>query len=94
MPFGRYRKIRLASSEIPNELENQEVVATAEKLDAMGILHADWETYIDQAFFHEAYGDVEQIWKDLLAKSGLTVLDTLTHGTRNISFIEHVTDDV
>jgi hypothetical protein len=28
----------------------EEVVATAEELEAMGILHADWESHIDQTF--------------------------------------------
>ena len=41
---------------------------------------------------HEAYGDVEQIWKELLAKSGLAVFDTLTHGGSQMSFIQHVED--
>jgi hypothetical protein len=67
---------------------NEEVVATAEELEAMGILHADWESYIDHVFLEEAYDDVEQIWKTLLTKSGLTVFDTLTHGGSHMSFIE------
>jgi antitoxin component HigA of HigAB toxin-antitoxin module len=69
---------------------DEEVEATAEELDKMGILHADWQGYLDQHFFDEAYNDVEQIWKELLTKSGLTVFDTLTHGGSHMSFIEHV----
>lgn len=68
----------------------EEVVATAEELKAMGILSPDWEAYIDPDFFHEAYDDVEQIWKELLTKSGLNEFDTLTHGVSYMSFIEHV----
>jgi hypothetical protein len=58
----------------------------------MNVLSADWQAYIDHSFFQEAYGDVDQIWKDLLEKSGLNVFDTMTHGSREISFIEHVED--
>jgi hypothetical protein len=71
---------------------DDEVVATAEELEARGILHADWEAYVDQGFFDEAYSDAERIWKELLAKSGLTVFDTLTHGGSQMSFIEHIED--
>ena len=39
---------------------------------------------------NEAYDDVEQIWKELLAKSGLAIFDTLTHGGSHMSFIEQV----
>jgi len=47
---------------------------------------------VDQDFFHDAYSDAESIWKELLAKSGLTVFDTLTSGGYEMSFIEHVED--
>jgi hypothetical protein len=32
---------------------DEEIVATAEELEAMGILHADWEKNLDQGFFNE-----------------------------------------
>jgi hypothetical protein len=83
----------LAHGKPEEKVFDKEVVATAEELEAMGLLQADWVAFLDQNFFHEAYSDVEQIWKDLLTKSGLTVFDTLTHGTRNISFIEHVKNE-
>jgi hypothetical protein len=43
------------------------------------------EAYVDQDFFDKAYNDSEQIWKELLVKSGLTVFDTLTHGGSHMS---------
>jgi hypothetical protein len=56
-----------------------------------GILPAEWEAFIDDpGFFRDAYGDVEQIWQELLTKSGLTVFDTLTGGCSEMSFMEHV----
>ena len=61
----------LAHGKPEDKIFDNEVVATAEELEAMGILHAEWEAYISQDFFTEAYIDAEQIWKELLAKSGL-----------------------
>lgn len=96
-PYSSVAKLKdfrdtLAHGKPEERVFDEEVVATAEEIDAMGFARGAWEAYIDQAFFHEAYGDVEQIWKELLAKSKLTVFDTLTHGSRHISFIEHVED--
>jgi hypothetical protein len=94
-PYSSVSKLKafrdtLAHGKPEHKYFEEEVVATAEELEAMGILHADWESYIDQMFLQEACDDVEQIWKELLAKSGLTVLDTLTHGGSQMSFIEQV----
>ncbi len=96
-PFSSVIKLKdfrdtLAHGKPEEKVFDEELVATAEELDAMRILHPDWEAYIDQDFFQEAYADIEQIWKELLAKSGLTVFDTLTHGISEMSFIEHVED--
>jgi DNA-binding MltR family transcriptional regulator len=96
-PYSSIAKLKdfrdtLAHGKPEDKFLDDEVEATAEDLEAMGILHANWEAYIiDQRFFHEAYDDVEKIWKELLAKSGLTVFDTLTHGGSQMSFIEPLT---
>lgn len=97
-PYSSVAKLKdfrdtLAHGKPEEKTFDEEVVATAEELEAMGILHADWEAYVDQGFFDEAYSDAEQIWKELLAKSELTVFDTLTHGGGQMSFIEHVEDN-
>ena len=96
-PYRSVEKLKdfrdtLAHGKPEEKVFDEEVVATAEDLATMGILRADWEAYIDYGFFQEAYGDVEQIWKDLLAKSGLTVLDTVTHGSSQMSFIQQIED--
>ncbi|UVK52733.1 hypothetical protein DBIPINDM_006141 [Mesorhizobium sp. AR02] len=90
--LSRLRTFRntLAHGKPDEHTFDQEVVATVEELEAMGILHAEWESHIDQTFLSEAYDDLDQIWKDLLEKSGLTIFDTLTHGSSHMSFIEHV----
>jgi len=94
-PYLSIEKLRsfrntLAHGKPDEKVFEQEVVVSAEELKEMGILHAEWEAYVDQGFFHDAYSDAESIWKELLAKSGLTVFDTLTHGGCDMSFIEHV----
>jgi hypothetical protein len=96
-PYSSVNKLKdfrdtLAHGKPEVRVFDEEVVATAEELQAMNVLSADWQAYIDHSFFQEAYGDVDQIWKDLLEKSGLNVFDTMTHGSREISFIEHVED--
>jgi hypothetical protein len=60
------------------------VVAAAEELAVMETLHAEWETLIgDPEVFYEAYDDVAQIWRELLAKAGLMELDTTSEGGRS-----------
>jgi hypothetical protein len=41
----------LAHGKPEDKFLDEEVVATAEELEEMGILHAEWEAYIDQGFF-------------------------------------------
>lgn len=82
----------LAHGKPEDKYFDEEVEATAEELEAMGILHADWQTYLNEDFLREAYDDVEMIWKELLTKSGLTIFDTLTHGGSQMSFIENVAE--
>ena len=80
----------LAHGKPINKVFDEGVVATAEELEAQRIIDAGWEAQINHAFFSDAYADVERIWGELLTKSGLSVFETITHGTRQISFIEHV----
>jgi hypothetical protein len=82
----------LAHGKPQEKVFDEDVVATTAELEAKGILRADWESYLDHSFLHDAYNDSEQIWKDLLQKAGLNVLDTVTHGSSEMSFIEEVDD--
>jgi hypothetical protein len=69
---------------------DEEVVATPDELDQRGLMHPDWETFVNSEFLARAYDDVNDIWKDLLARSKLEVFETLTHGDSSVQFIEHV----
>ena len=71
---------------------DEEVIATHEELDQRGLMRADWEAFVNKDFFACAYDDVENVWKDLLARSKLEIFDTMTHGDGTIQFIEHVED--
>jgi hypothetical protein len=67
----------------------RDVTASAERLKALRIPRAKWERLIDDPrFFYDAYSDVEQIWATLLEKAGLSVLDTLSGGGSQTSFME------
>ncbi|MDP1627782.1 hypothetical protein [Parvibaculum sp.] len=97
-PFSSIEKLREFRNTLahgkPEEIEiDKEVIAKAEELEALGIPSPDWEGYVDETFFIEAYEDIDKIWKDLLERSGLSLFDTLTHGTSSIEFIEHVEDE-
>jgi hypothetical protein len=94
-PYSSVAKLKdfrdtLAHGKPEEKVFDEEIEATAEELDALEFPRGAWESYVDKAFLGQAYTDVELIWKELLTKSELTVFDTLTHGTRHISFIKHV----
>ena len=94
-PYSSIAKLKafrdmLAHGKPEEKILDEEIEATVEELDALEFPRGAWEAYLDQAFLSQAYTDVEQVWKELLTKSELTVFDTLTHGTRHISFIKHV----
>ncbi|GLS35376.1 hypothetical protein GCM10010869_09640 [Mesorhizobium tianshanense] len=69
---------------------DEEVVATPDELDQRGLMHPDWETFVNKDFLARAYDDVNDIWEDLLARSKLEVFETLTRGDRSMQFIDHV----
>jgi hypothetical protein len=49
-----------------------------------------WETECTPDAVKEARGDLEELWKLMIEKSGLSLYDTMTGGDGAISFIEHV----
>ncbi|MES0879658.1 hypothetical protein [Roseibium sp. SCP14] len=65
----------------------EELEATEEELLGMLDLKADWERSLEPSFFCEAYDASEKIWKELLQKSGLTLMDTLSEGGSHIELI-------
>lgn len=73
----------------PQEIRTDlEVVATEEELRRRGNLDAPWERLLTSEFVVSSYEDMEAVWRDLLEKSKLGVMDTITQGGATISYIE------
>ncbi|OHV70958.1 hypothetical protein LCM4577_01970 [Mesorhizobium sp. LCM 4577] len=64
-----------------------EVEATEEELRGRGCLSAPWETSVSGEFVEVGFEDMEAVWRDLLARSRLGVMETITQGGATISFI-------
>jgi hypothetical protein len=68
---------------------DREVTGSATRLKALRIPRAKWETFVnDPRLFYDAYSDVQQIWTTLRTKAGLSVLDTLSGGGSETSFLD------
>jgi endonuclease-3 len=76
----------------PVEITHDETIQVPEEeLDRRVDLSGTWEAACTLEKLIEASDDVDNIWKDLLKRSGLSVWDTLTTGVGGITFIEKVT---
>lgn len=56
-------------------------------------LKSGWETYCNATFCANAWDDVDAIWEQMRAKSGLRRFDTMTGGSGSMQYIEHVSED-
>lgn len=65
-----------------------EVEATEEELRGRGYLGAPWEAAVTGELVEMGFEDMEVVWRDLLARSKLGVMETITQGGATISFIE------
>ena len=70
--------------------DNNETIMTQDEIDNLGYLTADWEQYLTLEFFNQAYDDVEQIWREQLKLSKLSIIETLSGGGKCISIIQHL----
>jgi hypothetical protein len=70
--------------------EDEEVVGAHEELDRGANLAADWEKDCTSDSVLEALTDLDALWKLMIVKSGINVLDTMTQGEGSITFVEHV----
>jgi hypothetical protein len=60
--------------------EEKEWKATEEELRKAGALVANYEVSLTEGFVAQAYEDVDAIWKELLKRSGLEMMDAITSG--------------
>jgi hypothetical protein len=76
----------------PVEIEHDETVQVpADELDRRVDLSGEWEAACTPEKLTQASGDLDDIWKDLLERSGLSIWDTMTTGEHGITFIEKIT---
>jgi len=78
----------------PQEIKYEgDVAATEQELRQQGRLSAEYEKFLKEELVYQAYDNVETIWKDLLTKSGLNIMDTITHGGMEYTIIGEVDED-
>jgi hypothetical protein len=61
---------------------------TEADLATLGALAADYEASVTEAFVCKAYDQVDELWKELLEKSGLGIADTISHGGIAYTIVE------
>jgi hypothetical protein len=75
----------------PKEIKvEREDVITREELERRDLLKAEWQDSLTEEFLARAYDDMEDIWREFLERSGLSVIDTITSGERAVQVIEPV----
>ncbi|MGB3387914.1 MAG: hypothetical protein WBA88_08050 [Pseudaminobacter sp.] len=50
----------------------------------------EWEAKLDPDFVNRAYEDVEVMWRPMLEAGQINVIETISHGSRTITFLAHV----
>ena len=75
----------------PVEIEHDETVEVpATELDRRIDLSGEWEAACTPEKLTQASSDLDEIWKDLLVRSGLSIWDTMTTGEGGITLIEKI----
>ncbi|MER9949517.1 hypothetical protein [Mesorhizobium sp. M0047] len=47
----------------------------------------EWEAKLDPDFVSRAYEDVEAMWRTMLEAGQINVIETISHGSRKITFL-------
>ncbi len=94
-PYSSIEGLRLFRNSIahgkPVEIKHEETIEVpAAELDRRIDLSGKWEQACTPEKLSDASDDLEEIWRDLLKLSGLTIWDTMTTGEGGITFIEKV----
>lgn len=77
----------------PLEIESdEEVTGTAEEIDNLPDLTANWQNFSKPENVFKISDDVDAFWKLLLQQSGLSVFDTLSGGSTSLTFIEKISE--
>lgn len=96
-PLATMEKMKVLRDKVahgkPVELTTTEIMtATPEEVDlaAGANLSAGWEVDCTPESVADGIGDLDDLWKQMVEKSGLDLFDTMTHGEGAIDFIAHV----
>jgi hypothetical protein len=71
---------------------DEEITLPADQLDRRNELRGEWEAYCTADTALNLYEDVDAIWKQLIAASGLELYDASTHGQSSLTFIERIVE--
>jgi hypothetical protein len=75
----------------PVEVErDEEVEGTEEELKRGVSLAADWEKDCSSDSVLEALADMDDLWKLMIQKSGISVLDTMSQGEASVTLVKQV----
>lgn len=78
----------------PLEIESDEIVTgSAGEIDDLPDLTADWQNFCTPENVAKTSNDVDEFWKLLLKRSGLSVFDTLSGGSTQLTFVEKITEN-
>ena len=78
----------------PDESEYDEVaVVNQEDTDKDVIMYGTWTAFCSKEQVFNTYDDIQFIWAELCDKAGLTLFDTLTHGSGGSTFIDEFKDE-
>jgi hypothetical protein len=73
----------------PKEIKGEsEEIITREELERRDLLKAEWQNSLTEEFLDRAYDDTEDIWREFLKESGLSVIDTITSGQQTVQVIK------
>jgi len=73
-------------------VDDEEREGTQEELRKGSSLAADWEQEVKPEVVAECLADLDQLWKLMIEKSGVSVIDTMSQGEVSITVIERVAD--
>jgi hypothetical protein len=79
-------KTQTAVSQIGRE--EKAAAADKEELGRRNLLKSEWEARLTQDFLARAYEDGEAIWRQFLASSGLSIIDTITSGEETVQVMK------
>lgn len=77
----------------PLEVEFDETLeGPADEIDRLIDLNSEWTKYCQHEIVFDTFNDLQVVWDALLRNSGLTVFDTITHGSSGLTYVEKIID--